>query len=263
MGYTTPMIVSTFNCNSVRQRLGIVLDWLAVRRPDVLALQETKVVDEQFPARDFEAAGWHVVFRGEKSYNGVAMITRAAPAAVSFGLGDGDGGESETRLVDVRVGGVRVVNTYVPQGQDFDSPKYAMKQRWLERLHAYLAARVAPGEDLVWVGDLNIAPEPSDVYDHEKLWPHVAHCAEMTAAYRRFLDLGLVDVFRQHLPGPDVYTFWDYRFRGFVEKNKGWRIDHVIASPTMAARSREVDVDVAARRLDKPSDHTFVTARFD
>lgn len=258
------MLVATFNCNSVRQRLGTILDWLAANQPDCLALQETKVTDEQFPAADLTAAGWHVVFRGEKSYNGVAMITRVEPEEVSFGLQDGDDGTSETRLARIKLGGVDIVNTYVPQGRALDSPHFQLKLAWFQRLEAYFAARIdiAHG-DAVWLGDLNVAPTAADVYDHEKIWPHVCHCQEVIDALERVTGLGLVDVLRKHQPGEGVFTFWDYRMPWAVKANQGWRIDHVWATPRLADRSVDCWVDVEPRKhWGKPSDHTFVAARF-
>jgi exodeoxyribonuclease-3 len=258
------MLVATFNCNSVRQRMGVILEWLEANRPDCLALQETKVADAQFPAVDFASAGWKVAFRGEKSYNGVAMITRVEPESVSFGLGDGDGGASETRLAHIRLGGVDIVNTYVPQGRALDSPSFAEKLAWLERFRVYLAARIdLETGDALWVGDLNVAPAPIDVYDHDKIWPHVAHCQEVIDAFDRVTGLGFVDVVRKHLPGEGVFTFWDYRMPWAVKANQGWRIDHVWATPRLAARSAECRIDVEPRTREKPSDHTFVAARFE
>ena len=257
------MIAATFNCNSVRQRLGQILEWLAVERPDLLALQETKVQDHEFPAAELEGAGWHVVFRGQKSYNGVAVITREPPSEVSFGLGDGDGGESEPRLAHVLYRGVHVVDTYVPQGQALDSPKFAHKLEWLARLRRYFERRFDPARDRVlWLGDVNVAPSPIDVYDSKRVWPHVCHCQEVIDAFESVASWGFEDVFRKHLPGEGVFTFWDYRARSALEANRGWRIDHVLATAPLAGHSREVRVDVEARRAPKPSDHTFVLARF-
>lgn len=258
------MLITTFNCNSVRQRLGIILDWLAKYSPDVLALQETKVVDEQFPVADFESAGWKAVFRGQKSYNGVAMIMAHEADEVSFGLGDDDDGESEPRLAHIKYEGVDILNTYVPQGQSFKSPKFEFKLNWFDRLRAYLVDRIdfEKGE-FTWVGDLNVAPTPIDVYDHKRIWPHVVHCQEVVDKLAAITDLGLVDVFRKHLPEEGNFTFWDYRVRNSVDTNRGWRIDHILATPRLADRSTEVFVDVDARKLTKPSDHTFVAARFE
>ena len=261
------MLIASFNCNSVRARLEIILDWLKAYSPDLLALQETKVRDEEFPLAPFEAAGWHVAFRGQKSYNGVAMITREKPSAVSFGLQDKRDGDQDSgpRLAHVRVHGVHVINTYVPQGQALESDAFRFKLEWFGRLKAYLQKRFKnPGRArIVWVGDLNVAPTPVDVYDSKKIWPHVCHCQEVIDAFQDVADLGFVDVFRKHLPDGGTYTFWDYRMRGGLKRNLGWRIDHVLATPPVARKSTEVFVDIEPRKCERPSDHTFVGARFD
>ncbi len=254
------MNIATFNCNSIRSRLDIVIPWLESNRPDILALQETKVEDGTFPVQDFERTGWHVRFRGEKRYNGVAMVTAAPLEEISFGLDDGDDGESETRLALARRGDLFILNTYVPQGTAFDSDKYAFKREWLARLKHYLLNRFDPKSDrLVWVGDLNIAPLPRDVHDHKRIWPHVCHCDDMTNMYDGFISWGLVDIFRKHLPDEGIFTFWDYRVRDSVGRNMGWRIDHVLATRAVADKSVSCSVDKTARTLPKPSDHTFVS----
>lgn len=258
------MIIATFNCNSVRARCEAILAWLDAHRPDVLALQETKCDDEHFPAEAFTRAGWCVNFRGEKRYNGVALISRAEPDEIAFGLGDGDDGLSETRLARGRWGAVTVLNTYVPQGRELNSEAFAFKRQWLERVKAYLQTHADPSSQMwAWVGDLNIAPTEADVYDAKRLMPHVCLCPEMTDAYESFLDWGLVDIFRKHLPDPGVYTFWDYRLRRSLERNLGWRIDHVLATPPLAERSVRCWVDTEPRRGERPSDHTFCIAEFD
>ncbi len=257
------MLIATFNCNSIRQRLPVVLEWMAQHRPDALALQETKVTDDQFPADAFRDAGWYVAFRGEKSYNGVAIVTRDEPSDIRFGLGDGDHGESGPRLSALRLGGIHLVNTYVPQGRELGSEAFRFKLDWLARLHRFFERHYDPATDrIAWVGDLNIAPEPRDVHDHDRIWPHVCHCEEVVAAFRTFIDFAFVDVFRKHLTGESVFTFWDYRVRNAVERNKGWRIDHVLATAPLAETSEEVFVDMEPRRATKPSDHTIVGARF-
>ena len=256
------MLIATFNCNSVRVRLPIILAWLEKHSPDVLALQETKCTDEQFPADAFTEAGWFVVYRGQKSYNGVAMVTAELPEEVSFGLGDDDA--SEARLASVRLGDVHVLNTYVPQGQAPGTEQFQFKLDWLDRLRAYLERRFDPAKSkLVWVGDLNVAPEAIDVYDPKLLWPHACYCQDVIDALASVTSWGLVDVFRKHLPGEGIYTFWDYRMRGSVRRNLGWRVDHVLATPPAASASTECFVDVEPRRAERPSDHTFVAARFD
>ncbi len=256
------MLLATFNCNSVRSRLQIILDWLQHHRPYALALQETKVQDRDFPASVFRESGWHVSFRGQKSYNGVAVLSRDRPDEVRFGLG-GDDGESDARMMWVRFGGINLVNTYVPQGRSLDHEKFRFKLAWLARLRDFFNTHFKPARDkVVWLGDLNIAPQPMDVHDHDRIWPHVCHCRELTEIFDDFVQWGFVDVFRKHLPGPGIFTFWDYRVRGALERGMGWRIDHVLATRPLAKKSKTCFVDLEPRKLDKPSDHTFVGAEF-
>ncbi len=257
------MRIATFNCNSIRVRMPIILSWLEENQPDILALQETKVVDKDFPAAQLEKEGWHVAFRGEKSYNGVAVVSKEKPECVSFGLEDGDDGVSATRLCRVGVGGIDLVNTYVPQGQALDSDKFAFKLDWLARLKNYFSANFQQNDSqLVWVGDLNVAPLPMDVYDSKAVWPHVCHCQPVIDAFNSVAEWGFVDVFRKHLPEAEIFTFWDYRQRGAFERNRGWRIDHILATPLLAARSKCCVVDKKPRMAERPSDHTFVYADF-
>lgn len=256
------MLIATFNCNSVRMRLEIVLAWLEQYRPDVLALQETKVVDELFPAQPFRDAGWEVNFRGQKAYNGVAMITKAKPKKVSFGLGDGDGGESGPRLAYINYGGLHIVNTYVPQGQSLDSDKFQFKLEWYRRLRRYFQRNFkSKRARVLWLGDLNVAPSEIDVHDSKKIWPHVCHCQEVIDTFAEVTAFGFIDLFRKHLPEPQTFTFWDYRIPSALEANRGWRIDHIQATPPVAKTSREVFVDTEPRQARKPSDHTFVAVR--
>jgi len=258
------MLIATFNCNSVRSRLEVILAWLYRHRPDVLALQETKCADDQFPVQAFTKAGWHVVYRGQKRYNGVAMITRHRPDEVSFGLQDGDEGESEPRLACIKLGALRVLNTYVPQGRELESENFQDKLRWFERLRGYLERNFnASRTKLAWVGDLNVAPLAMDVYDSKRIWPHVCHCREVIDAFENVTSWGLIDVFRKHLPEAGTFTFWDYRLPKAVDRNLGWRIDHVLATRSLAKASTDCFVDIGPRKVEKPSDHTFVAARFE
>lgn len=255
------MRIATFNCNSVRKRINIIIDWLEKYQPDVLALQETKATDADFPAASFKDAGWLPYFRGEKSYNGVAMIVKKEPKEISFGLGDDDGA-SQTRFAKITIKGMTLFNSYVPQGQEIGSEKFAFKLRWFERVGEYFSRHLPRGAKAAWVGDLNVAPEPMDVYDSKAVWPHVCHCAETIAAFRSVTDGRFVDIFRRHIPDPGNFTFWDYRQRGALDRNRGWRIDHILATPSMAERSISCAVDMEPRRLEGPSDHTFVYADF-
>lgn len=256
------MRIATFNCNSIRIRLPAILDWLEVYSPDILALQETKATDKDFPVNEILDRGWHVVFRGEKSYNGVAVITRTIPDDSSFGLGD-DEGASETRLAYVRMGKTHLINTYVPQGQSLDSEKFTFKLEWLARLRRYFDQRFNAKKDrVVWVGDLNVAPLPIDVYNSKAVWPHVCHCQPVIDAFAATSAFGFEDIFRKYMPQPEIFTFWDYRQRGSLERNRGWRIDHILASPAMAKKSTACAVDIEPRKRERPSDHTFVYADF-
>lgn len=261
------LAIATFNCNSIRQRLEAVMEWLAFNDPDVLCLQETKVQDKDFPAAEFQDAGYYVVFKGMKSYNGVAIASKEEPRDVAWGLDDAgpsdptQAGQDDARLISARFKSLAVVNAYVPQGFEMDSPKFAYKLEWFRRLKAYFARHFSPREALLWTGDLNVAPEDIDVHDPKGLLGHVCFNPEATAAFKDVCAWGFVDVFRKHRPNAGDYTFWDYRENSF-EINKGWRIDHLLATPPLAARSIDVVVDREPRGGEKPSDHTFVIAHF-
>jgi exodeoxyribonuclease III len=256
------MRVATFNANSIRSRLDVVTAWLGTHRPDVLCIQETKVEDRDFPALAFVEAGYHVVFKGEKSYNGVAIATRAKPTEVSFGLDDG-GPADETRLACVRIGAVRVVNTYVPQGREIDHPMYAYKLAWLKRLKDHFARRFTPRTQVVWLGDMNVAPEAIDIHNAAEQENHVCYHADVRRAFADTVAWGFTDVFRKHHPEPGQYTFFDYRTIGAVQRNMGWRVDHILATRPLAARSAGAFIDMEPRKGAKPSDHTFLVADFD
>ena len=255
-------LVATYNCNSIRSRLPLVLDWLREHRPDVLCLQETKVPDPEFPAQAFRAAGYHVVFRGEKGGAGVAIASRAEPEEVAFGLDD-EGPPDEARLVRATVAGIPIVNTYVPQGRSPDHPMFQYKLQWLARLRDYFERHFSPEEPLLWCGDFNVAPEEIDVHNPVRLKNHVDFHPQARTALERIRAWGFVDVFRKHHPGePGQYTFWDYRVKGALERGLGWRVDHIWATPPLAEKSVAAWIDVEARRAERPSDHTFLVAEF-
>ncbi len=254
--------LATFNVNSIRARMPIVLEWLRENEPDVLCLQETKVEDKDFPAGAFEEAGYHVAFRGQKRWNGVAIVSRAPLEEVSFGLEPG-GPEEEPRMISAVTRGVTVLNTYIPQGRAVDDDQFPYKIGWFERLRRHLEARHRPTDLLVWCGDLNHAPEPIDVYDPEGLRGHVCFHPEVDRAYRKVLEWGLVDVFRRHHPEPRQYSFFDYRLPNAVKRGLGWRLDHILATVPLAERSVDASIDLAPRLKPKPSDHTPVVAEFE
>ena len=253
------MKVATWNVNSIRARLTHVLDWLALHRPDVLCLQETKVADAEFPYEPFQSAGYHVTHVGQKAYNGVAAITRA-PAANAVTAPAGLDGEQK-RALALTVGGVRVVNVYVPNGERVGSDKYELKLKWFAALRRYVSAELERHPLLTVVGDFNVAPEDRDVHD-PRLWQNqVLFSAPERAALRTLLDIGLVDVFRRFEQPPGSYTWWDYR-QGAFRRNLGLRIDHILCSQPLAGHCRACFVDKTPRGLERPSDHAPVLAEF-
>lgn len=262
--------IATFNANSIRSRLDQILDWLDRERPDVLCTQETKVQDKDFPAQPIEEAGYHVIFRGQKAYSGVAILSQTAPEDVAAGFddvpADGDDADDdadEPRLLRAVYHGVTVVNTYVPQGREPDSEHFQYKLRWLARMRALFERHYSPDDLLVWVGDLNVAPEDIDVHDPKGLRYHVDFHPDAQAALENVRQWGFVDVFRQHHPGePQQFSYFDYRARNPVERGIGWRIDHIWATVPLAAKSTRAWIDVEARKAERPSDHTLVVAEF-
>lgn len=256
------MKIATFNANSVRSRIEIIITWLKANKPDVLCIQETKVVDADFPSLAFTEAGYNVIFRGEKSYNGVAMASLEKPSEVRFGFNDGKQAD-ETRLVCAKVGSVYVVNTYVPQGREIDHPMYQYKLEWFGRLKAYFTKHFTAKTKMVWVGDLNVAPDAIDIHNAQEQENHVCFHVDVRKAFADTMAWGLVDVFRKHHPEPGQYTFFDYRTINAVKRNMGWRVDHIIATPVLAARSKDAYIDLEPRLKEKPSDHTFLVAEFD
>ena len=202
------MRIATFNANSIRTRLPIILQWLESHQPDVLGIQETKVQDADFPKDAIEAAGWHVVFRGEKSYNGVALISRSEPEDVRFGFDDG-GPADETRLVRAVFNDVPVVNTYVPQGRAIDHAMYQYKLRWYKRLKAMFEAEYGPEQPLAWIGDINIAVEPIDVSNPDAHKNDPCYHQDAHDAFLEVCAFGFEDVFRKHHPDEEIYSFFD------------------------------------------------------
>jgi exodeoxyribonuclease-3 len=256
------MKVASYNANSVRARLPLVLRWLKEHSPDVLCLQETKVQDHDFPEDAFTSAGYRVIYRGEKSYNGVAIASRHPLEAVLYGF-DGEGSDEGARLIAASVRGVPVVNTYVPQGYDPASEKFQYKLRWLERLLRFFQERFRRDRPLLWAGDFNVAPEPADVFDPVALSGQIGFHPEEHRALARLREWGFIDVFRMHHAEGGHYTFWDYRVRDAVQNKLGWRVDHIWATPALAGRCTGALIDVIPRLWERPSDHTFVVAEFD
>jgi len=256
------LTIATFNVNSVRSRIHILEPWLADASPDIVCLQETKVQDHEFPAEPFEAAGYRAVFKGQKAYNGVAILSKRPARNVRYGFDD-EGPADASRLLIADVDGITVVNTYVPQGRDVTHEMYAYKLAWFERLHALFESNYTPDAHIVWVGDLNVAPRELDVHDPKRLLGHVCFNPQVSQALSSVTDWGFVDVFRKHVPEGGQFTYYDYRARNAVATGKGWRIDHIQATRPLADRSVRAWVDLAPRLAERPSDHTPLLATFD
>lgn len=256
--------IATFNVNSLKARLSIVERFLdGVPSPDIVCFQETKCQDADFPTAFFEKKGYAVAFRGMKSYNGVAVASRAVPDEAIFGFGDGeDRAEDFARVARLRFGALWVINTYVPQGKEMASTDFAYKLRFFQRLRLLLETRHNPEEALLWTGDINVAPTDCDVTHPENKRDHVCVCQEARDALSGVVSWGLVDVFRKHRPDPGEFSFWDYRVKGALERNIGWRIDHLLATRPLAETCTDAYVVRDLRAMERPSDHTAVVGVF-
>ncbi len=256
----TPMKLATWNVNSLAVRLPQLLEWLAAHPVDAMVLQETKLTDDRFPAAEIEAAGYRVQWFGQKTYNGVALLSRTeATDTVRNIPGFGD---DQARVIAGTVGGVRVIGGYFPNGQAPGSDKFAYKMGWLEALRAWVAQELAVHPQLVLLGDFNIAPEDRDVYD-PVAWAGQIHCTEEERAhFRALLGLGLHDAFRLFEQAPKSWSWWDYRNLAF-RKNQGLRIDHILVSQALKAQVSACTIDKAPRRNERPSDHAPVVLTLD
>ena len=253
------MKIATWNVNSLNVRLPHVLEWLAAQHPDVLVLQEIKQVTEAFPAEAIAEAGYQSVANGQKTYNGVAIISRkpATEPVLEFPNFD----DPQRRVLAATVDDVRVVNLYVPNGSEVGSEKYAYKLAWLDTLRDFLADELSRHERLVVLGDFNIAPADADVHDPEK-WGDAILCSpDERQALKELLDLGLTDVFREFEHPEKTFSWWDYRAAGF-RRNAGLRIDLILTSDAMTRACTSSNIDREPRAWERPSDHAPVVAEF-
>ncbi len=251
--------IATWNVNSLRVRLPQLAEWLAANQPDIVALQETKLPDTDFPAADIAALGYQSVYSGQRTYNGVAVLARQPPRVLATDIPGFT--DEQRRVLAVEIGKLVVLDLYVPNGQEPGSEKYAYKLRWLDALEQWLRDSLLPGRDVIVLGDFNIAPEDRDVHD-PVAWEGSVHVSPPErAAYRRLLDCGLTDVFRKFEQPEKSYSWWDYRAAAF-RRNHGLRIDLILATAGLAERCLACRIDREPRRAERPSDHTPVIAEF-
>lgn len=251
--------IATWNINSLTVRLTHVLDWLKREGPDILALQETKLVDERFPAMAFVEQGYHSIFSGQKTYNGVAILGRCPP--VTWNTGMPGFTDPQKRVIIGEYSGIQILNLYVPNGSEVGSDKYAYKLNWLDRLSAHIDELQRDQKPLILLGDFNIAPEDIDVHDPKEWEGQVLVSAPERAAFARLLAHGLADCYRLHNQQPGGFSWWDYR-AGSFRRNRGLRIDHILASQRLASRCISCIIDAEPRALERPSDHAPVVAVF-
>lgn len=257
------MRLATWNVNSIRVRADAVAAWLAQWKPDVLCLQEIKVEEKDFPRARFEGLGWRSVVYGQKTYNGVAILSRDEPSEVVCGFADGADEDAQRRLLRATIGGVRVVNAYCVNGESVGSDKYAYKLAWFARLRRMFDAQENAASRLAIVGDFNVAPADLDVHKPERWVGEVLVSEPERAALRELEAWGLTDCLRKlHPDAPRMFTWWDYRLAAF-QRGWGLRIDHVLATAPLAATLRSVTIDVEPRKAERPSDHAPVVADFD
>ena len=254
------MKIATFNVNSIRKRMPIVVEWIQKNKPDVMCLQETKVEDAHFPLEPLQSLGYHVTFRGMKAYNGVATLSLEKPSKVIYGLEEGPDSE-DFRIIQTVIQGITIFNTYIPQGYLIDSPKYQYKLTWFKRLKKVFEERLSPNKPVIWLGDMNVAPSPLDVHHPERHKKHVCYHELAQQAYADVLSWGFVDSFRSLYPDRVQYTFWDFFSNSFAN-NRGWRIDHIMITKPLVERLKSVEVDLIPREAPTPSDHTVVCAEF-
>jgi len=251
------MRIATWNVNSLKVRLPQVLDWLQKHSPDALCLQELKLEDAKFPLAELQAAGYAAAFFGQKTYNGVAILSREAATDIAFGIAGFE--DPQRRVISADVGGVRLVCAYVPNGQSVDSEKYQYKLNWFSAFSNWLKQELALHPRLAVLGDFNVAPEDCDVHDPKAWEGQVLVSAPERKAFRGLIDIGFKDSFRLFKQPEKSFTWWDYRMNGF-RRNLGLRIDHILLSPGLSVNCASCAVDLEPRRNERPSDHAPVVA---
>ena len=254
------MKLATWNVNSLNVRAPQVIDWLKTEQPDVLCLQETKIQDHKFPYDELSQIGYHAVHLGQKTYNGVAIISRYAIEDVQFDMPDFE--DEQKRVVAATIQGIRIICVYIPNGQRVGSDKYDYKLSWLNALIAYLKTQLTSYPQLALLGDYNIAPEDRDVHDPAAWKDSVLMSTPERDAFKQLIQLGLHDSFRLFEQPEKLYSWWDYRMMAF-RRNMGMRIDHILISTPLVRFAKASWIDKAPRQLERPSDHTPVVLELD
>ena len=255
--------IASFNVNSVRSRLHILERWLLVSMPDLLFMQETKVVNDLFPVQNFHDLGYEVYFNGEKSYNGVALAAKKILinkiSNINFGFNDNLSPNFETRVMTLEFDNISILHTYVPQGKLITHPDYILKQEFLKRVKKIIEQKI--NDKFMWLGDLNVAPTELDVAHPETKLRSVCFAPEIRECFNAAMQ-GLTDLFRKFNPGREIYSFFDYRIKDALKNNTGWRVDNILASPKLAELAANSFIDQEPRTWEKPSDHTPLIAEF-
>lgn len=253
------LVIATWNVNSLRVRLPLLFDFLLRYKPDIVALQETKVANNQFPLEEIKAVGYHALFQGQKTYNGVALLSKSPLQLIHNTLPQQE--DLQCRLLSACLGRLKIINIYAPNGGTIDSNKYQYKLKWFEQLHNYLQDALLNYPSLLVLGDYNIAPQDEDVHDPKQWEGKVLVSPPERMAFKKLLDIGLYDTFRLDHSGGDYYTWWDYRQAAF-RRNQGLRIDHILCSQALSSYFERSEIDLATRRLTRPSDHTPLLTYF-
>jgi exodeoxyribonuclease-3 len=253
------MKIATWNVNSLKVRLPQVQEWIARNRPDILCLQETKIPDPMFPVEAFRELGYEAAFSGQPTYNGVAILSNRPVRDIRVGFPDWS--DDHRRMISATIDGIRIINVYIPNGQDLDTPKYAYKLEWLDHLIAMLSSLEPSHNPVVLLGDFNIAPGDLDVWDPEGIKGQLFVSEPERSRFTAIVGLGFVDLFRDRNPESRRFSWWDYRMGNF-RRDRGLRIDLILGSRTLSGACTEVLIDRDARKYERPSDHAPVTACF-
>ena len=255
------MRIATFNVNSIRARMPRLLEWLEESDPDVVVLQETKVEDGKFPFEDLAETGYEIKIHGQPRYNGVAVLSKKPVSDVHHGFEDPNWPD-DARIIHFIHDDTLIINTYVPNGTQVGIDKWEYKMAWLERFRQLCDDLASTSDKVIWLGDINIAPTPNDVYEPETKLGSVGHHPDEFDRLAKILDWGWTDCFRQFTPEAGHYTFWDFRIPNSVPRKLGWRIDHIYASEGVKAACVKCWTDEFVRTRERPSDHAPVLAEF-